>query len=62
MLWMLCTQDTPDAGEALHPRIFQMPGLLCTQDSLDAGDALDSRMLQMLGMLRPPEAQLSPPS
>lgn len=39
-----------------------MPGLLCTQDTLDVGDALDSGMLQMLGMLRPPEAQLSPPS
>lgn len=59
MLWMLCTQDTPDAGDALHPRIFQMPGLLCTQDTLDAGDALDSRILRML---RLPEAQLCPPS
>lgn len=59
---MLCTQDTSDAGDALHPRIFQMPGLLCTPDTLDARNALDSRMLQMLGMLRPPEAQLSPPA
>lgn len=60
---MLCTQDTSDAGDALHPRIFRMPGLLCTQDTLDAADALDSGLLQMLGMLlRPPEAQLSLPS
>lgn len=61
MLWMLCTQDASDAGVALHPRIFQTPGLLCTQDNLDAGDALDSGMLQILGMLRPPRLS-SPPA